>query len=298
MPAPLSNVMPPLSTEREESISGRQSAAKTESERDAYEDGSLSESSGYDESEASEAWPPSPPVLRFKMRMQFSDRFRPSEDREDEARMIKEHNADLDEQFRETCNKEIDHQIVNWINLIFSMNIKSEYEFELGFPVIILTMMDAIYPKRVRWREVDWRLQYKRAMIKNFGVIEHIWAEVNMEKAREFRMENTPLRLEHMPTSSLYEKLEFMRLMKRWYDQRIHASGPYDPMAKRKELVDVCWKSGHAVKFPPWMSYDKEYKVELSPEDAIEQQKTREYSKMPEYKRLIHFLGCQEYQTM
>merc|ERR1719502_567870 len=166
-----------------------------------------------------------------------------------------------------------DHPIIRWLNERFILEIKSQYQFEVGFPLLVLTMMDAIYPKRVRWREVDWRSQYKRAMMKNFAVIEHIWSEVNMEKAREFRMENTHLRLENMPTCSLYEKLEFMRLMKRWYDQRIHASGPYDPMAKRKELVETCKKTGHEVKFPPWMKFDQDYKVELSVEDKIEQQK-------------------------
>lgn len=211
--------------------------------------------------------------------------------------MIREHNADLAETF-ELRTKKIDHQTVHWVNDRFCMNVQTEYEFEIGFPVIVLTLMDAIYPKRVRWREVDWRLQYKRAMMKNFGVIEKIWSEVNMEKAKEFRMENTTLRLEHMPTSNLWEKLEFMRLMKRWYDQRIHASGPYDPMAKRKDLVDLCQTSGHEVKFPPWMKFDKEYKVEISEADALELKKAQEYSKMPEYKRLIHFLGCQEYQSM
>jgi hypothetical protein len=42
-------------------------------------DSSEGDDSDYDEeSEESDAWPPSPPMLRFKMRMQFSNRFKPT----------------------------------------------------------------------------------------------------------------------------------------------------------------------------------------------------------------------------
>lgn len=207
-------------------------------------------------------------------------------------------NADLEETIVEGQTQKIDDPTVGWLNLVFHMDVATEYQFEVGFPIIILTMLDAIYPKRVLWREVDWRFQYKRALQKNFAVLERIWAEVNMEKAREFRVENTTLRLENIPTSSLQEKLEFLRLMKRWYDQRIHHAGPYDPMAKRQEFVEQCLAWGNTVKFPPWIKFDKDHKVEISEDDARENQKAKEYNTMPEYKRLIWFLGCQEYQTM
>merc|ERR1712217_1001428 len=201
-------------------------------------------------------------------------------------------NEDLDHKLVEVKSEEMKDMIVAWLNMIFEMDIRTEYHFEIGFPIIVLTMLDAIYPKRVRWREVDWRFQYKRALQKNFAVLETIWAEVNMEKAREFRVENTTLRLENMPTSSLKEKLEFVRLLKRWFDRRIHHAGTYDPMAKRHEYVNQCKTWGHTVKFPPWIKFDKEIKeCSKSPVKRI-------YDNMPEYKRLIWFLGSPEHQTM
>merc|ERR1712217_210030 len=192
-------------------------------------------------------------------------------------------NEDLDHKLVEVKSEEMKDMIVAWLNMIFEMDIRTEYHFEIGFPIIVLTMLDAIYPKRVRWREVDWRFQYKRALQKNFAVLEAIWTEVNMEKAREFRVENTALRLENMPTSSLKDKLEFVRLMKRWFDQRIHHAGAYDPMAKRHECVNQCKAWGHTVKFPPWIKFDKEMP------ECKKCSVKRAYDSMPEYKRLIWF---------
>jgi len=281
---------------KEESDYDRQSSGGIESEKNEL-DGSVSESGSddYEESDQSDAWPPSPPVLRFKMRMQFSDRFRPSEK---EKALFEEMNRDLEEKIVEGHAKKIEDTSIGWLNQVFKMDVQTEYQFEVGFPIIILTMLDAIYPKRIRWREVDWRFQYKRALQKNFGVLEGLWTEVNMEKAREFRVENTTLRLENLPSASLAEKLEFLRLMKRWYDQRIHHAGPYDPLSKRLEFVEQCRAWGHTVKFPNWIKFDKEHLVEISEEDAREHSKHKTYNAMPEYKRLIWFLGCQEYQTM
>jgi hypothetical protein len=257
------------------------------------ENTSSEESSEADlESEESDTWPPSPPMLKFKMRMQFSNRFKPT-DPEQKA-LFETMNQDLEDKLREKMSKKLKDPVLGWMNLVFHMNIDSEYQFEAGFPLILLTMLDAIYPTRVRWREVDWRVQYKRALQKNYAVLEFIWAEVNMEKAREFRVENTSLRLENQPTSNVAEKLEFLRLMKRWYDQRIHHSGPYDPMAKRREFVEQCKAWGHAVKFPVWILYDKDHQAQ----EPDRSEARKEYDKMPEYKRLIWFLGCQEYQTM
>jgi hypothetical protein len=100
--------------------------------------------------------------------------------------------------------------------------------------------------------------------------------------------------MENVPISNIGEKLEFLRLMKRWYDQRIHHAAPYDPMSKRREFVEKCRSWGHTVKFPPWIQYDKEHQAPVSDRSEA----LKEYEEMPEYKRLIWFLGCQEYQTM
>jgi hypothetical protein len=271
----------------------QESGSSQEFGKDDSDDDDDDDSDYEEESEESDMWPPSPPMLRFKMRMQFSNRFKPT--CPDEKALFESMNQDLSDKILEKNSKPIKDPILGWFNLVFQMNCESEYQFELGFPLLMLTMLDAIYPKRVRWREVDWRIQYKRALAKNYAVLESIWAEVNMEKAREFRVENTSLRMENVPTSGVGEKLEFLRLMKRWYDQRIHHAGPYDPMAKRREFVEACKAWGHAVKFPAWIPFDKEHQVQDREERSAA---LKEYEKMPEYKRLIWFLGCQEYQTM
>lgn len=273
--------------------------------RSGSKSGSQSESSSgsfiSDESEESDQWPPNPPVLRFKMQMQFSNRFKPSEGKA----LFEEMNKDLEERMIENKTVQMKDPTVGWINLVFSMKIETEYQFEVGFPIIVLTMLDAIYPKRVRWREVDWGFQYKRALQKNFAVLETIWSEVNMEKAREFRVENTPLRLENMgnPDVTVKEKLEFVRLMKRWFDQRIHHAGPYDPVAKRHEFVSQCKAWGHTVKFPPWIEFDKKEAQGTAVGGGMNaligyNPKKKAFDSFPEYKRLIWFLGSPEYQTM
>merc|ERR1719238_873383 len=101
----------------------------------------------------------------------------------------------------------------------------------------------------------------------------------------------THLRLEHLPSASIQDKLGFVHLMKRWFDQRIHHAGPYDPMAKRLEFVEQSRSWGHKIVFPHWVKFDKEYKVEHSEEDARERHLVQEYNKMPEFQRLIYFLG-------
>lgn len=269
-------------------IRSKESSSSPESSSGSY----------FSDSDESDKWPPSPPVLRFKMRMQFSNRFKPSDDKE----MFQKMNEDLEQRFDESRSAEIKDPIIAWINMVFSMKIATEYQFEVGFPIIILTMLDAIYPKRVRWREVDWGFQYKRALQKNFSVLEMIWAEVNMEKAREFRVGHTTLRLENLssPNTLLKDKLEFLKLMKRWFDQRIHHAGPYDPMGKRHEFVEQCRIWGQAVKFPNWIDYDKDFspKPLSSHVFSAESAAKKEFDQFPEYKRLIWFLGSPEYQTM
>jgi len=116
-------------------------------------------------------------------------------------------------------------------------------------------------------------------------------------------VENTTLRLEYLQSYSVAEKLEFLSLMKRWWDTRIHHAGPYDPMLKRLEFIDQCKTWGNKVKFPPWIEFDKEHQVEISKMDADELKKLQKFNKMPDleqrrYKRLIWFLGCPEHQTM
>lgn len=257
----------------------------SEEEEDTDEDEELSDA------ESSEKWPPRPPLLRFKMRVQFSSQFKRAD------KIIKEANPDIKDKDHIVAsnNVEIKDMIIGWVNMVFQMAVKTEFQFKSAFPIIILTMLDAIYPKRIRWREVDWKFQYKRSLQKNFALLERHWQEVNMEKAREFRVEMTHLRLENMPTATVKEQLEFLRLMKSWFDQRIHHAGTYDPAAKRQEVVDQCRTWGHhTVKFPPWIVFDDK-KMNGTQSSAAQND---EYTKMPEFKRLIWFLGSTEHQTM
>mmetsp|Transcript_68518 Transcript_68518/g.139372 ORF Transcript_68518/g.139372 Transcript_68518/m.139372 type:complete len:519 (-) Transcript_68518:182-1738(-) len=242
-----------------------------------------------DEEEEEDRWPPRPPLLRFKMVCQFNTRFQPSEGKQMFEKMVETSTEKLVDK---APTKIEDGNVSLWLNRVFQMNVQTTFEFETGFPLIILSILDAIYPKRVRWRQVDWRMQYKRALNKNYALLQAIWAEVNMEKAREFRVENTSLRLEDMPSSTLEQKSLFLKVMKRWFDARSHAAGPYDPQSKRLDIVQSCKAWGHEVKFPPWIIYEKEQ------EDMLKPRQMNQYDKMPEFKRLIYFLGSTDHQSL
>jgi hypothetical protein len=237
----------------------------------------------------SQKWRAKPPTLRFKNRLQFSAKFKPSENKS----LFEAENADLEESVLHNL-EDIKDPMIGWVNTVFAMSIETEYQFEIGFPLVVLTVLDAIYPKRVRWHKVDWRIQYKRALQSNYQVLEKIWSEVNMEKSREFRFEQTSIRLEHMSRANMAQKLEFVRLLKRWFDQRIHHAGPYDPIKNRREFVEFCRLRGLPVTFPPWM------KACRSTSPTVRKQSTQMglYRAMPEYKRFIWFLGSPEHQTM
>lgn len=237
----------------------------------------------------SQKWRAKPPTLRFKNRLQFGAKFKPSSVKT----MFEGENADLEESVLAVL-EDIKDPMIGWVNTVFAMSIETEYQFEIGFPLIVLTVLDAIYPKRVRWHKVDWRIQYKRALQANYTVLEKIWSEVNMEKSREFRFEQTSIRLEHMSRANMAQKLEFVRLLKRWFDQRIHHAGPYDPIKNRREFVEFCRLRGLPVTFPPWM------KAARSSSPTVRKQSTQMgiYRAMPEYKRFIWFLGSPEHQTM
>mmetsp|Transcript_67310 Transcript_67310/g.161369 ORF Transcript_67310/g.161369 Transcript_67310/m.161369 type:complete len:329 (+) Transcript_67310:63-1049(+) len=239
-----------------------------------------------------EAWPPRPPLVKFKVQMQFSNRFVPWKHKA----LIQEANADIDDKVK-VISEEMKAPIIAWVNKKFAMNIELSDQLELGFPVVVLTVLDAVYPKRVRWGQVTWSLQYKRSMVKNFNLLHRLWQDVNMDKAREFRVEHTSQRLEDMLDSTLAEKVTFLHTLCRWFGARMSSAGPYDPVRKRVEWVTQCRAAGHKIKLPPWMLLDQEdaYGSQGSQNSArIE----TEFDKLPEYKRLILFLGSQDHQSM
>merc|ERR1719379_3153965 len=119
-------------------------------------------------------------------------------------------------------------------------------------------MMDAVYRNKVPWERVDWRFQYKESYARNFVTLSYVWQEVGMDKARGFRIVDTRLRLENMQSANVQDKLLFMRIMKKWFDSRIHASPYYDPNQRRHEFVEACRLKGHRVEFPAWIPFDKD----------------------------------------
>jgi len=261
----------------------------------------ISQGSSDDDSDlSSDGWPPKPPLLRFKMRELFAGRFKTSE----EMDLLKEANKDTrrTSQITEIDVKtaavgEMKDMIIGWFNHYFELTITNELQMEVGFPVIVMLMLDAIYPLRVPWCSVDWKLSYKRALTKNFQILRKFWDQVNMDKAREFRVENTSLRLENMEGAVLKEKLAFLKQLKRWFDVRIHHAPPFDPMQRRREIERLCLTRGHSFTYPPWIKHDKD-KDEKRDSKLVDRQKTIAFNTMPEYKRLIWFLGSPEHQTM
>lgn len=201
-----------------------------------------------------QTWPPKAPIMRFKNVMHFSDGYK-SQD-EVSALLIEHNKEEQKKKGLQPKTAAINDTTIGWMNIFFKTRVVSEHQLEVGFPVIAMTMLDAIYPAKVPWRLVDWAFQYKRAVFKNYAVLDKVWAEVNMEKARGFRAGDTRLRLEMMPSATLQEKLEFLKLMRNWFDARIHNAAPYDPLVRRAEIAKSCHQRGFTVDFPPWMDVE------------------------------------------
>jgi len=247
-------------------------------------------------SESSGGWPPRPPIMKFKMRLQFSNRFKPSEGKA----IFEKVNEHFSHKLVEVKREELRDLVVGWLNSVFHLAVKTEFELEVGYPIIVLTVLDTFYPKRVRWREIDWRLQYKAALLKNYSVLNAIWAEVNMEKAREFRPEHTAMRLEQLPQATPRYKVEFLKLLQRWYSMRVHHTDACDAMLRRHEYVEECKAWGHKVEFPAWVLFDRE--AHQAHREAARRARccvaARPYEALPECKRLVHFLGSVEHRSM
>jgi len=238
-----------------------------------------------------DGWPPKPPLMRFKVVTKFSEHFTPNDD--GLSALAKQNRANSASLFQHANqDRPVTDMFVAWFNTKFAMDVKTEFEFEVFLPVMILTIMDAIYPNKVPWNRVDWRFQYKTVFQRNFTVLERLWQEVNMEKARGFRIIDTPLRLEDMENASMQDRFAFLRLLKKWFDARIHSAPDFDPMQRRYQLVNKCALQGHRVEFPSWVPFDKD-NVTARASPTI-----TEFDAMPEYKRLIWFMGCPEIQSM
>lgn len=263
------------------------------------------ESSGTGGSSSSGGWPPKAPLQRFKMLQLFSADFCPQATEQIKAG-VGDHSSPrgntqipfASQQTNEGKVRCVNDHTVLWVNKKFAMNITKEFEVHLGFSVIMLTILDAIYPVKVPWHHVDFKIQYKKALTTNFAILQKLWAEVNMEKVRGFRFGDTRLRIEDMLNWSIYEQLDFLRLMKHWFDARILYSGPYEPLGRRQEMVKDCRMKGYYVDFPPWVLHEKGKEHMPQRKMTAATSKTAEFNAMPEYKRLIWFLGSAEHQAM
>jgi len=267
---------------------------------EAVEDSSLGDESSSDAfsdvSVEAEIWPPKAPVMRFKRLILFTNAYHSGAfDERRESRDLKAHNVKRLDPLP-LAETEIRDPTVVWINMKLKMSIATESQVENGFPLILLYLLDAIYPHKVRWSMVDWNFKYKRATFKNYNVLQNVWTEVNMDKARGFRVVDTALRLEDMPEATLQDKLKFFSLAKRWFEGRIYHVGAFDPIARRQEIVRLCEIRGFTVVDPPWIETG-----ELHGGSSLSTHYTRqqmEYAKMPEFKRLTWFLGSPEHQSM
>lgn len=266
---------------------------------EGQEEDEVSEVSSCEGSSAGEGdWPPKPPMSRFKTQWSFSDRFKARAKKEIEAAA-----ADKEKQLAirppapdQAAMETIQDETLNWVNKFFELSVHTEFHFKGALPIMIMFILDNIYPTKMQaWIKVDWRVQYTASVDRNRAVLKNYWNLVNMEKAKEFRPDSTHLRLEMAFTGTLHEKLDFLRLMKRWHDQRVHNSHKYDPFKRRIEIMNLCVKYGYKVDMPSWVNGPR---TVLPEKPMKEQPPSGAFEKMPEFMRLIYFLGSPEHQTM
>jgi|ERR1712232_819823 len=257
---------------------------------------------GSDDEDSEETpWPPKAPVVRFKGVAQFMKPF--SSDAS--AQHLQEHNEKVKAAREAMGNQDapLQNYMVYWLNQTFQLNLETNLQFDTGFPTILLFILDAVYRNKVPWTLVNWNLQYKRSTQRNYVLVQKIWGQLNMDRAQGFRATQTHLAIHSIPTASIEEKLEFTMLMKKWFDARIHGVGQYDAMARRREFVHTCQKRGHTVEFPSWVLYKDEPPPRDDDDDdagrsVLAAKAQKAYDAMPEFKRLIWFLGSSEHQHM
>lgn len=265
-----------------------------------YRQDLFSDDSSDDGESKEEEWPPPPPILRFRAQCQFSTEFKSSDamKQEREARKAEEEKSML----LQGGHDKIDDYTLTWVNKYFKLDVETENQYHAAFPVIMLSMIDVIYPNKIRWHQVDWNAGYLHAFHRNHAVLEKIWKEINMHKLRDFRADMTALQIEDMVKASIEEKLAFLKTVKRWFDQRVQHSSAYDPIARRTDIDRFVRMTGRFANFPAWMQCDKEAiqaaRSVKKGRNAASSSTETEYDKMPEFKRLIWFLGSADHTNL
>lgn len=193
----------------------------------------------------------------------------------------------------------IDDYTLAWVNQYFKLEVETKSQYHGAFPVIMLSMIDVIYPDKIRWHQVDWNAFDVHAFHRNHSVLETVWKEINMHELRDFRSDMTALQIEDTAKASVEEKLAFLKTVKRWFDQRVEHSAVYDPIARRTEIDRKVRTAalGRCATYPSWMKNDTEAiqaarcPVRCSETSQMENTSSAEtqYDKVP--KRHIWYLG-------
>mmetsp|Transcript_33845 Transcript_33845/g.66591 ORF Transcript_33845/g.66591 Transcript_33845/m.66591 type:complete len:506 (-) Transcript_33845:233-1750(-) len=245
------------------------------------------------------------PALRFKFLTQFNERFQPESAAQEKA-VIHQTVMEQNKLLKSEPDEKIYHQVLGWTSHELALTIETKDQLEVAFPIIVLTMLDAVYAKRVRWTEVDWDVRYVRATAKNYVVLQALWKETNMDSSAVFRKLPTFLRLEAMYKAPSQDRLTFLTLMQRWFTQRMPDSDPYNAMGRRRQYYEQCKLWGRPIEFPSWANFDPaeeeedagEGEMRLIRKRSLAAAPERGYIRMPEFQRLRNFLGNEQVPSM
>lgn len=246
-------------------------------------------------------WPPRKPIISFKTRMQLTQ-----VQTSDKAH-IERMNSELGHRYSLT-HAPLDDKIIGWVNTRFFCNVLTADELTVGFPVIVLMILDPVYAGRVRWQEVCWDMKYTVNVEKNFALLRALWEDVHMDKARHLRDGDMHNKLDQMLKAPMSEKTAFLWCLLRWFEARM-ARTPFDAVRRRAEVARECRRFGITPAFPQWMPHGpeaREHEDELVPAAPGAARlgwspmapASNGFVKMPEFKRLIWFLGSKELPGM
>eukprot|EP00930_Biecheleria_cincta_P036659 TRINITY_DN25124_c0_g2_i1.p1 TRINITY_DN25124_c0_g2~~TRINITY_DN25124_c0_g2_i1.p1 ORF type:complete len:436 (+),score=90.45 TRINITY_DN25124_c0_g2_i1:88-1308(+) len=247
---------------------------------------------------------PKAPILKFRAQCNFSSEFKSEEQLQVEKLKREARRAAEDERHKiHYGREEINDFILGWANQYFALEVKTENHFHAAFPLIVLLMIDVIYPKKVSWHRINWNAGAPLADQKNHALLQMIWYETNMDKLQDFRTDGASTRIEHMVKANTAEKLVFFKSVKRWFDRRVRSSEVVDPMTRLAEIDAAVRRTGRYAKFPAWMKYDASI-LEESIQHSAGRRKARmtattaDFDQLPEFKRLFLFLGSADHTRL
>merc|ERR1712242_123041 len=127
------------------------------------------------------------PAPRFKVVLKFSEKFQPVSASNDRG-MTPRSAAEVQDGLRRPQRDEkIHHQVLDWISHQCKISIETTDQLEVALPIVVLTILDAVYGQRVKWTEVEWEVKYLGVTAKNYVVLQDLWKEVNMDSCPEFK---------------------------------------------------------------------------------------------------------------